>query len=75
MTGNQSVLVGCYTDVLSTLADLTHSLYESPTEEEMEYYLTLVEKTSVILKRIGETQVIEDVEQDLEVGEEDDERK
>lgn len=75
MTGNQSVLVGCYTDVLYTLVDLTHSLYESPTEEEMEYYLTLVEKTSVILKRIGETQVIEDVEQDLEVGEEDDERK
>ncbi|MBQ3502099.1 MAG: hypothetical protein IJA72_00335 [Clostridia bacterium] len=75
MTGNQNVLVGCYTDVLYTLAYLTQNLYESPTEEEMEYYLTLVEKTSVILKRIGETQVIEDVEQDLEVGEEDDERK
>ena len=75
MMENQKLLADCYTDVLYTLADLTQGLYDAPTDEEIEYYLTLVEKTSVILKRIGETQVIEDVEQDLEAGEENDERE
>lgn len=71
------LLAQCYTDVLNSMADYTASLEADNKLEAMEEDMAVVEKLSVILKRIGETQVIELVEQDLdnttneEVGDEE----
>ena len=48
------------------MADYTASLEADNNLEAMEEDMAVVEKLSVILKRIGETQVIELVEQDLD---------
>jgi hypothetical protein len=59
------------------MADYTASLEADNKLEAMEEDMAVVEKLSVILKRIGETQVVELVEQDLdnttneEVGDEE----
>lgn len=59
------------------MADYTASLEADTKLEALEEDMAVVEKLSVILKRIGETQVIELVEQDLdnttneEVGDEE----
>ena len=74
---NMELLAQCYTDVLNSMADYTASLEADNKLEAMEEDMAVVEKLSVILKRIGETQVIEFVEQDLdnttneEVGDEE----
>lgn len=74
---NMKLLAQCYTDVLNSMADYTASLEADTKLEALEEDMTVVEKLSVILKRIGETQVIELVEQDLdnttneEVGDEE----
>ena len=74
---NMKLLAQCYTDVLNSLADYTASLEADTKLEALEEDMAVVEKLSVILKRIGETQVIELVEQDLdnttneEVGDEE----
>ena len=56
----------CYTDVLDTLCDLTNGLVQQNDLDAMQDDLELIEKTSVILKRLGETQIIESVEKDVE---------
>ena len=56
----------CYTDVLDTLCDLTIGLVQHDYLDAMLDDLELIEKTSVILKRLGETQIIESVEKDVE---------
>ena len=58
----------CYTDVLDTLCDLTNGLVQQDDLDAMLDDLELIEKTSVILKRLGETQIIESVEKDVEDG-------
>ncbi len=74
---NMKLLAQCYTDVLNSMADYTASLEADTKLEALEEDMAVVEKLSVILKRIGETQVIELVEQDLdnttneEVGDEE----
>lgn len=74
---NMELLAQCYTDVLNSMADYTASLEADTKLEALEEDMAVVEKLSVILKRIGETQVIELVEQDLdnttneEVGDEE----
>lgn len=74
---NMELLAQCYTDVLNSMADYTASLEADNKLEAMGEDMAVVEKLSVILKRIGETQVIELVERDLdnttneEVGDEE----
>lgn len=74
---NMELLAQCYTDVLNSMADYTASLEADTKLEALEEDMAVIEKLSVILKRIGETQVIELVEQDLdnttneEVGDEE----
>lgn len=63
---NMKLLAQCYTDVLNSMADYTASLEADTKLEALEEDMAVVEKLSVILKRIGETQVIELVEQDLD---------
>ena len=58
----------CYADVLDTLCDLTNGLVQQNDLDAMQDDLELIEKTSVILKRLGETQIIESVEKDVEDG-------
>lgn len=70
---NQEKLVQCYTDVLETLSTFTYNLVEENNLDKISEWLDLVEKTSVILKRIGETQILEEVEYDLEPKEEKEE--
>lgn len=70
---NQKQLIQCYTDVLDTLSNLTYNLAEEGNLDRIEEWLSLVEKTSVILKRVGETQILEEVEYDLEPKEEKEE--
>lgn len=70
---NQQQLIQCYTDVLDILSNLTYNLAEESNLDRIEEWLNLVEKTSVILKRVGETQILEEVEYDLEPKEEKEE--
>lgn len=63
---NMKLLAQCYTDVLNSMADYTASLEADTKLEALEEDANVIEKLSVILKRIGETQVIELVEQDLD---------
>ena len=72
---NQEKLVQCYTDVLETLSTFTYNLVEENNLDKISEWLDLVEKTSVILKRIGETQILEEVEYDLEPKEEKEEEE
>ena len=51
----------CYTDVLDTLCDLTNGLVQQDDLDAMLDDLELIEKTSVILKRLGETQIIGEI--------------
>ena len=52
----------CYTDVLDALCDLTNSLSQENDLDNFAEDLDLIDKASVILKRLGETQLIESVE-------------
>ena len=63
---NTQMLTQCYTDVLGVLHDMTGMLAEDNTVEKIEQDLSVIEKVTVILKRIGETQVLETVEEDLD---------
>ena len=63
---NMEKLQLCYADVLDTLCDLTNGLVQQDDLDAMQDDLELIEKTSVILKRLGETQIIESVEKDVE---------
>lgn len=56
----------CYTDVLDALVDLTGNLADEDDLLNFDDDLVLIEKVSVILKRLGETQVIEQVKKGVE---------
>ena len=60
---NMEKLQLCYTDVLDTLCDLTNGLVEQNDLNAMQDDLELIDKASVILKRLGETQVIGEIEE------------
>ena len=56
----------CYTDVLDTACDLSAMLKEENDVVEFGDILDALDKTTIILKRIGETQIIESLEKDVE---------
>ena len=60
----------CYTDVLDTACDLSAMLKEESDVVEFGDILDALDKTTIILKRIGDTVLIEQVEQ-KEGGEEE----
>ena len=60
----------CYTDVLDTACDLSAMLKEENDVVEFGDILDALDKTTIILKRIGDTILIEQVEQ-KEGGEEE----
>ena len=60
----------CYTDVLDTACDLSAMLKEENDFNEFGDILDALDKTTIILKRIGDTVLIEQVEQ-KEGGEEE----
>ena len=60
----------CYTDVLDTACDLSAMLKEENDIVEFGDILDALDKTTIILKRIGDTVLIEQVEQE-EGGEEE----
>ena len=53
----------CYTDVLDTACDLSAMLKEENDIVEFGDILDALDKTTIILKRIGDTVLIEQVEQ------------
>ena len=60
----------CYTDVLDTACDLSAMLNEENDTTAFGDILDALDKTTIILKRIGDTVLIEQVEQ-KEGGEEE----
>jgi hypothetical protein len=60
----------CYTDVLDTACDLSAMLKEENDIVEFGDILDALDKTTIILKRIGDTVLIDQVEQ-KEGGEEE----
>ena len=60
----------CYTDVLDTACDLSAMLNEENDIVEFGDILDALDKTTIILKRIGDTVLIDQVEQ-KEGGEEE----
>ena len=68
---NQEKLVNCYTDILDTLGDITAMIYDTEDFEQLDDLMEVADKLSVILKRVGETQILENLEQDLEIGGDD----
>lgn len=60
----------CYTDVLDTACDLSAMLKEENNLDTFGDILDALDKTTIILKRIGDTVLIEQVEQ-KEGGEEE----
>lgn len=60
----------CYTDVLDTACDLSAMLNEENDTAAFGDILDALDKTTIILKRIGDTVLIEQVEQ-KEGGEEE----
>lgn len=66
MNDNQNKLIQCYSDVLSVLNDYTYELTQTTDDMQVENLMGTIEKLTTNLKRIGETQIIEVVEHDLE---------
>lgn len=60
----------CYTDVLDTACDLSAMLNEENDIDAFGDILDALDKTSIILKRLGDTILIEQVEQKEGDGEE-----
>lgn len=60
----------CYTDVLDTACDLSAILKEENDLNAFGDILDALDKTTIILKRIGDTVLIEQVEQKEGGGEE-----
>lgn len=60
----------CYTDVLDTACDLSAMLKEENNLDAFGDILDALDKTTIILKRIGDTVLIEQVEQKEGGGEE-----
>lgn len=60
----------CYTDVLDTACDLSAMLNAENDVNAMGDILDVLDKTSIVLKRLGDTVLIEQVEQKEGDGEE-----
>ena len=60
----------CYTDVLDAMCDLTNSLSQENNLNNFMDDLDLIDKTSVILKRMGDTVLIEQTEEKVGGNEE-----
>lgn len=60
----------CYTDVLDTACDLSAMLNAENDVDAFDDILDALDKTSIILKRLGDTILIEQVEQKEGDGEE-----
>ena len=60
----------CYTDVLDAMCDLTNSLSQENDLNNFMDDLDLIDKASVILKRMGETVLIEQTEEKVGGNEE-----
>ena len=65
MTNNEK-LVACYSDILDTLYDYTGELVSAKNEEAVESILSAIERLTTNLKRLGETQLVEIIEEDIE---------
>lgn len=60
----------CYTDVLDTVCDLSSMLKAEDDVNAFGDILDVLDKTSIILKRLGDTVLIQQVEQKEGDGEE-----
>lgn len=60
----------CYTDVLDAMCDLTNSLSQENDLNNFMDDLDLIDKASVILKRMGDTVLIEQTEEKVGGNEE-----
>ena len=60
----------CYTDVLDTACDLSAMLNAENDVNALGDILDVLDKTSIVLKRLGDTVLIEQVEQKEGDGEE-----
>ncbi len=60
----------CYTDVLDAMCDLTNSLSQENNLNNFMDDLDLIDKASVILKRMGDTVLIEQIEEKVGGNEE-----
>ena len=59
-------LVGCYNDILDTLYDYTGELINAKNDDVVNDILGVVERLTTNLKRLGETQLVEIIEEDIE---------
>lgn len=65
MTNNEK-LVACYSDILDTLYDYTGELTNAKNDDVVNDILGVVERLTTNLKRLGETQLVEIIEEDIE---------
>lgn len=65
MTNNEK-LVACYSDILGTLYDYTGELVNAKNDDAVDSILGVVERLTTNLKRLGETQLVEIIEEDIE---------
>ena len=65
MTNNEK-LVACYSDILDTLYDYTGELVSAKNDEAVESILSAIERLTTNLKRLGETQLVEIIEEDIQ---------
>lgn len=64
MTNNEK-LVACYSDILDTLYDYTGELINAKNDDVVDSILGVVERLTTNLKRLGETQLVEIIEEDI----------
>lgn len=65
MTNNEK-LVACYSDILDTLYDYTGELVGAKNDDAVDSILGVIERLTTNLKRLGETQLVEIIEEDVE---------
>lgn len=65
MTNNEK-LVACYSDILDTLYDYTGELVSAKNDDVADSILSVIERLTTNLKRLGETQLVEIMEEDIE---------
>lgn len=63
---NHEMLTECYTDMLITLGDVTNAIVNASNVDDITDLCGVAEKVSVILKRIGDTQLLEEVVTDID---------
>lgn len=65
MTNNEK-LVACYGDLLDTLYDYTGELVNAKNDDAVDSILGVIERLTTNLKRLGETQLVETIDEDIE---------